>query len=320
MKHEGNMPEGEGAGPPPGPEPPEPFVSVIVPVLNGEDTIKECVASLLSSSYPAERREILVVDNGSKDRTAEIVRAYPVTLIREERPGASHARNRGVEAADGEVLAFTDADCSVSSGWLRELVRGFDDESVGGVEGETLAYPPVTPIERYQARIGSHTHQVRSSSVFAPFMPTANVAFRREVFDRIGAFDTRFPAAGGEDIDFSWRFLEQTGLKLLYAPKAVVLHRHRSTVGGFFSQYMRYGRAQTILLAKYPGRVEWGWREEARAWGDVARFAALAAKTSLGYGLRGGPRRAAEDAYFTFLRKLAVRLGFLRGTIDGRGR
>jgi GT2 family glycosyltransferase len=286
-------------------------------VLNGEETIKECLVSLLQSSYPSERSEILVVDNGSTDRTAEIVRAYPVTLLREERRGASYARNRGVEAAEGEILAFTDADCSVSSGWLRELVQGFDDESVGGVEGETLAYPPVTPIERYQARIGSHRRRVRAFSIFAPFVPTANVAFRRDVFNRIGLFDTRFPAAGGEDIDFSWRFIEETGFKLFYAPKAVVLHRHSSTVRGFFSKYTRYGRAQTILRAKYPGRLEWGWREEIRAWADAARFAGLSVKASFQYGLRGGPRTTVEDAYFTFLRKLAVRVGFLRGTIAG---
>ncbi len=131
-----------------------PFVSVIVPALNEERTIRECIVSLLRMDYPQERREILMVDNGSTDRTAEIIKSFPVRYLREERRGASYARNRGIEASKGEILAFTDADCVVTTGWLRELVRGFEDEGVGSVEGETVAYPPVTPIEQHQARMG----------------------------------------------------------------------------------------------------------------------------------------------------------------------
>jgi len=96
-----------------------PFVSVIVPVLNGERTIRECIVSLLNMDYPVERREILVVDNDSTDRTTDIIKNFPVRYLREERRGASHARNRGIEASKGAILAFTDADCAVTTRWLR---------------------------------------------------------------------------------------------------------------------------------------------------------------------------------------------------------
>ena len=292
-----------------------PFVSVIIPALNEEQNIRECLVSLLKMDYPPERREILVVDNGSTDGTAKIVQEYPVTLLQEERRGASYARNRGIEACKGEILAFTDTDCVVTNRWLRELVQGFEDEEIGGVEGETLAYLPVTPVEHYMEGTSDFNYQVRISKPFDPFVVTANVAFRREVFHRIGLFDTRFPAAGGEDVDFSWRFLEETDLKLRYNPKAVVFHRHRSTVWGFFSQYMRYGRAGAILQEKYPERLPWTWWEELFAWRDVARWVWPGTRAALNYGLNRDKKKEAHYPYFTLLKKLAARIGFLRWTL-----
>ena len=161
-----------------------PFVSVIIPVLNGERTIRECLASLIKMDYPVERREILVVDNGSTDSTAEIVKSFPVRYLREERPGPSAARNKGIEAGKGEILAFTDADCVVTAGWLQELVRGFDSEKTGVVVGEVVAYPPQTPAERYMAMRKPLWQQRAISYPLSPWVGASNVAFRRKVFDQ----------------------------------------------------------------------------------------------------------------------------------------
>ena len=127
--------------------------ALVIPALNEEETIGDCLVSLRRMDYPPERREILVVDNGSTDRTAEIIKSFPVRYLWEERRGFSAARNKGVKASKGEILAFTDADCIVSRGWLRELAQAFEEESVGGVAGEIVTYPPKTPVERYVARI-----------------------------------------------------------------------------------------------------------------------------------------------------------------------
>ena len=296
-----------------------PFISVIVPALNEERTMRECIISLLGIDYPHDCREILVVDNSSTDRTAEIVKSFPVQYLHEDRPGASHARNRGIKASKGAIIAFTDADCVVTTGWLRQLVRGFEDEAVGAVEGETVAYPPDTPLERFIAR-RSYSQRARRRSPLYPYVILTNVAFRREVFDQIGLFDTRFPAAGGEDVDLTWRFLQETDLKLRYNPSAVVFHRHRSNVRGFFAQQMRDGRSLAILQAKYPSRLPWGWRKEARAWGLVAGHAWRAARAAVRNGLQRGRDVDAHERYFTFLKNLAVRIGFLRGALyRGRG-
>lgn len=294
----------------------EPFVSVIVPVLDGERTIGDCLASLLRSEYRRERREILVVDNGSRDRTAAIVHDYPVTLLREPRRGAAAARNRGVAASSGEILAFTDADCLVSAGWMREIAREFEDPAVGAVEGETVAYCPITPAERYMARSGSHSHQRRTLSPLYPYVPTANAAFRRDAFREIGGFDPRFREAA-EDIDFSWQFLARTNLMLRYNPRAIVFHRHRSTVTQFFAQHLRNGRGLARLQRKYPAKLPWGWRQELRAWQRVVRGGWSAARAAAEYRLREGARADVYDASLHFLGIAGIRLGFVWQAMAG---
>jgi GT2 family glycosyltransferase len=150
-----------------------------------------------------------------------------------------------------------------------------------------------------------------------PFVDTANVAVRREVFLRIGTFDPRFPAA--EDIDFSWRLFREPDLKLRYNPNAIVFHRARSTARGFFRQHLRYGRGLAALQAKYPARLPWTWRDELRGWYTVAAIGWRAAAAALRHGMRGGSNVDALDLYYGFLRKLAVRQGFLWGVLR-RGR
>ena len=289
-------------------------VTVIVPVLNGEPTIADCLTSLLRTDYPLEQREILVVDNGSTDRTCEIVARFPVRMVREPRRGLSHARNRGIEESGGRLLAFTDADCMVSTTWLSELVRGLEEEGGAAVVGEVVAYPPATPAERYTAmrKPSFHAWTVRRRRPGILFM---NVALRREVFDRVGLFD---PGCGSaEDIDFSWRFLD-AGLEVRRRPQAVVLHRHRTTARELFRQQVGYGRGQALLVRKYPDVLRWGWREEAAAWVDLGATAVAAAKTLLAAAWTGG--RSTADPYpaYDFVRKLGQRVGFVEGALRGR--
>jgi glycosyltransferase involved in cell wall biosynthesis len=294
-----------------------PFVSIVVPVLNGEQTIRECLVSLLRADYPPERQEILVIDNGSTDRTAEIVKSFPVRYLRgEQRLGAPAARNRGIEASRGEILAFTDADCVVSRGWLRELVQTFDEEGVGGVAGEVYAYPPMTPAERYAARVRHLSPQRYLSRPLLPFAVFANLAFRREVFDKVGVLDDSL--IQGDSTDFCTRFLRGTGLKLKYAPNAVVFHRHRATTWEFFKQQWDYGRGHALLYIKYRREIPWGWRQSVSVYRDVARAGWALVKSELRYGRdRGGQQQ--ENFYFyyfEFLKKLAERLGFIRQSLS----
>jgi GT2 family glycosyltransferase len=259
--------------------------------------------------YPADRREVLVVDNGSTDATSRILDGFPVRRVGEPRRGAAHARNAGILATRGEIVAFTDADCVVTRGWLRAIVDAFETESVGGVAGEIAGYPPETPAERYASRIRHLSPQRYLSRPVLPFAVFANLAFRRDVFDRIGLLDPAL--AHGESTDFCTRFLRGSGLELRYAPRAVVLHRHRRTAGEFFRQQWNYGRGHALLSIKYRDEAAWGWRQSAAAYRELARAAARLGAA----GLRRGCRSQGEEfelRYFDFLTRLAERLGSAR--------
>jgi glycosyltransferase involved in cell wall biosynthesis len=300
------------AGPKGGGEPAS--VSIVIPVLNGERTLRSCLAALLAVDYPAERREVIVVDNGSTDATAAIARSHPVTYLKEPVRGPATARNTGIVAAAGEVVAFTDADCLPTTGWLRELVKPLGSDDVGGVAGEILPFPPSTGAERYAARIRHLSPRRYLDRPIFPFAVTANLAFRREIFDQVGLLDTEAPR-GGESTDFCTRFFRASGLRIDIAQRAVVFHRHRSTTRDFFAQHWGYGRGHAYLYNKYRDELPWGWREAARVYRDLAATLGGLANAAIRSRLGTTNREELEFRYFESLRKLALRLGFARESL-----
>jgi glycosyltransferase involved in cell wall biosynthesis len=282
----------------------------VVPVLNGEHTLEESLTTLLSVDYPADRRELIMVDNGSTDGTAEILRAAPVRYLFEPERGTAKARNLGIEASRGEIVAFTDADCLVARGWLRALVGGFDDEQVGGVAGEIFPFPPRTAAERHAARTRALAPERYLNRPQLPFAVTANLAFRSEVFDQVGLLDPEAPR-GGECTDFCTRFFRRTGQRLELVPQAVVFHRHRSSTRELFRQQWNYGRGHAFLYRKYSAELSWTWRQRRQAWGDVGRTAAALGTSGLRYASGRGRRDDLEFHFFELVRKLASRLGFV---------
>lgn len=296
-----------------------PLVSVIIPALDGAALAKDCIFSLVNMDYPIARREILVVGQGSTGGLADLIKRLPIRYLYEGRRGVCHARNRGIEASEGRILAFTDPDCVVSRGWLRELVRPFEEESVGGVAGEIVPYPPTTPAGRYAARRRSHSQERSLQHPVRPFAMMSNLAFRREVFERIGLFDTRFPGGGWEDADLCWRFSRGTGWKLVYSPRAIVFHRYRTAARDFFIQHVRYGYGLGLIYSKYPGELWWGWRERVQACGDLGKAACGLITSLLRHEVGRDKPGELDTAYFDLLRQLGQRLGFI-GPAFSRGR
>jgi glycosyltransferase involved in cell wall biosynthesis len=264
-----------------------PFVSIIVPVYNGARTIEALLSSLLALDYPADRREILIVDNKSSDDTRERVRRYPVKLLEEtDIQGSDAARNRGIEAAKGEILAFTDADCVVEPSWLKRLLVNHKEPCWGGFAGGRKAYPPANLIERYCAQgwmfdlsrlrkpffqASSIGERICSQVPVLDYrswirLPTglinaytANVAYRCIVFEEIGYFDQRMTSGG--DYDLAWRLQTQTNWQIAIVPEAIVYHHYRANLADLTSMYRRYGGGYATLALKHSSQPERsGWQ------------------------------------------------------------
>jgi GT2 family glycosyltransferase len=211
---------------------------VVVPVYNGEGTIAECLDSLLALEYPEERVELLVVDNGSRDGTAGVLRPYGdrIKRLEESTRGPAAARNAGLRAAEGDVVAFTDADCRVERDWLRAIVAPLEDARVGIVGGTIRALPPANDVEQFGEVI--HDHHKAIEVWTPPEAISMNWASRRAVLRKLGGFDERFRRC--EDVDLSYRVV-QAGYTLAFAPAAVVYHRNEAHLAGLFREGFAHG-------------------------------------------------------------------------------
>jgi cellulose synthase/poly-beta-1,6-N-acetylglucosamine synthase-like glycosyltransferase len=251
-----------------------PSTSVVVAARNAERVIGECVASLLELDYPAQRLELLVVDNGSRDGTVRQVRRHGdrVQVMSEARRGAAAARNAGVRVAAGEVVAFTDADCTVDRQWLRRLAAALDDPQVGIAGGTILARRPAGDVELFGETI--HDHR-RAIEVFQPpYAITMSWASPRRVLRELGGFDERFRRC--QDVDLSYRVV-QSGYRLAFVAGAVVHHRNEATLGGLFREGFVHGfhgvrarKRHAEFLRSY-GYAPAGLRGHAAEWARVGR-------------------------------------------------
>jgi glycosyltransferase involved in cell wall biosynthesis len=288
-----------------------PFTSVVVPVRNGERTLDACLRSLVDQDYPPDRHEILVVDNGSTDRTAEIIGSYPVRRLYEPKRGVSNARNRGIEEARGEIVAFIDGDCVAVSSWLRTLVAPFADPDVGCVGGELQHIEAQTAAQRQAIRLLGRWQQFAFTSK-PPYAITANAAFRREVFEQIGRFDPHMTRA--QDVEIGLRFHELSPMRLAFGEGAIVRHQHRPTQLGFFRQQFGWAYGAGLVGTKH--RAVLGHRGEPRL-------------REIGRSLRGvwlvlrarakGHSRPEhlEDAWYGLLRQIAWWSGAWAGIYRG---
>ena len=248
-----------------------PKVSVVVCVYNGERTMDSCLAALEKLNYP--NYEVIVVNDGSTDGTRQIAEGYnDIRLIHQENKGLSEARNVGIRAATGEIVAFTDADCMADPDWLTHLVARFQSSDFGAVGGPNLTPPDDSFIASCVAvSPGAPTHVLLDDEV-AEHIPGCNMAFRREALEAIAGFDPIFRAAG-DDVDLCWR-LQNKGYKIGFSPAAVVWHYRRNTVRDYLKQQRGYGKAETLLFFKHPCRfnVLGQSRWFGRIYGDLSSY------------------------------------------------
>jgi O-antigen biosynthesis protein len=228
----------------------QPRVSVVVASYNGARTLKLCLESLQRLDYPDY--EVILVDDGSTDATPQIAAAFPtVRCLRHEKNfGLSVARNTGIIAATGEIVAFTDSDCRADEDWLYYLVGSLVDSEFVGVGGPNLLPPEDSRVAAaVMVSPGGPAH-VMLTDREAEHIPGCNMAFNKRALEDIGGFDPIFTRAG-DDVDVCWR-LQQAGCRIGFSPSAFVWHYRRSTLGAYLKQQEGYGEAEALLVRKHP--------------------------------------------------------------------
>ena len=239
-----------------------PRISVVVCTYNGSRTLRECLGGLRRLEYPDF--EVIVVDDGSTDETPAIARASGFRVVSEGHRGLSGARNLGLRAATGEIVAYIDDDAYPDPHWLSYLALAFRGSSHVAIGGPNLPPPGDGPIAAAIANAPGNPVHILLSDSEAEHIPGCNMAFRREALLASGGFDERFERAG-DDVDVCWH-LRDLGWTLGYAPAAVVWHHRRGSVKAFWRQQFHYGAAEALLEEKYPERYNsvghhtWGGR------------------------------------------------------------
>ncbi len=229
-------------------------ISVIVPAYNARKSIGECLDALMSQGYQRSAYEVIVVDDGSTDGTGDVVRAYPVKYLFQKNQGPATARNAGARAAQGEILLFTDADCAPTADWIQEMARPFENCDVAAVKGAYLTRQKGV-VARFAQLEFEERFEMLKRAESIDMVDTYSAGYRKEVFLRLGGFDTSFPVANNEDTELSYR-MSKLGLRMVFSPRAVVYHlNHPDSIKRYARLKFGRGYWRCVVYKKFPGKM-----------------------------------------------------------------
>jgi GT2 family glycosyltransferase len=228
-----------------------PRTSVVICAHNAGETLKECLRHVCALDYPWF--EVIVVDDGSTDDTAAIAERHGgVRVVRLEHSGLATARNEGFRAAQGELVAYLDADAYPSPEWPYYLALGLDSSNVGGVGGPNLPPPDDPPGTHVVARSPGGPVHVLVSDDRAEHVPGCNMAFWKILLSEVGGFDPVYTQAG-DDVDLCWKALDRSW-SISFHPAAVVWHHRRAGLRTYLRQQWTYGCSEALVEARHPQR------------------------------------------------------------------
>lgn len=242
-----------------------PIVSIIFPTYNRKADLQLALESLQALTYAHDRYEIVVVDDGSTDNSDQVVHSvqedFPGALVylKQSRKGITAARNLGIHRARGDLLVFTDDDCTFEKDWLQKLISHFDSPKVGAVGGPDrgpLDAPFLARCVDYTTTslVGTGGVRRKEGLSLARYYPRGcNMAVPRRVLEDVGTFDETL--AAGEEIDLGHR-IRQAGYQLKYAPEALVWHKRRGTIKGFLQQMFTRGYTRVELIRRHAQLLE----------------------------------------------------------------
>ncbi len=239
---------------------PIPDVSVIIPTYNNAGKLPACLDALLQQDLSSDRYEILVVDDGSSDKTLQVLKAYAgntpnLRYLHQPNAGPAAARNRGAREALGRILMFTDDDCIAQPDWIRQMLRPIE-QSEGLVVGVKGAYrtSQTSHVARFAQREFEDRYRKLMASEHVDFVDTYAAAFDRQVFLSLGGFDTSFRTANNEDTEFSYRMAE-AGYRMAFNPDAIVYHSHPDTLVKYLK--LKFSRAywRMVVYRSFPEKM-----------------------------------------------------------------
>jgi cellulose synthase/poly-beta-1,6-N-acetylglucosamine synthase-like glycosyltransferase len=226
-------------------------VSIVIPVKNEERVLGRCLESIRNLDYPTDRLEVIIADSLSTDSSLQVAARYGAKVVSNPKQTVVSGRNRGLQAAAGEFVAFTDADCEVSPGWLKTGLEVFELDGVAGVGGVTLFPDDATAFQKavnvlflLAGFIGSTSHRQSVRSVrYVSDIPGCNSIYRRSALEKVMPLDEGFLT--GEDAWLNW-LLRRQGSRQAVSDNMILWHHRRSTPRSFFRQMYRFaiGRLQ----------------------------------------------------------------------------
>lgn len=211
-------------------------ISLIICTLNRAGSLTATLKSVTQAIHnaPDLKIEAVLVDNGSNDNTHAVITewktgsSFPVVIVQEFQRGLSHARNAGLRASSGDIIAFTDDDCTLNADYFLALRRHYDQDTVGTMRGGRVELGDPTDMP-FSIKLENHKMVMNDMSHPGGFIIGANMTMKREVVDKLGLFDVRFgagaPFKAAEETDYIYR-AQRAGIPVEYVPDLVVQHFH----------------------------------------------------------------------------------------------
>jgi len=257
-------------------------ISVVVITYNRQESLRKCLVNLHAQDYSKEYYEIIVIDDGSTDTTAQIIKGLQkdyknLFYFRQEHNGTAHARNLGIKKSKGKIIAFIDDDCLTDKNWVKKTIKEHDKHpeypSIGGktIIGDTtflgkyknfqlgfffteMEYKKdfITKLKEYH-----NVQKKLNTTCFTSMLPTCNISYKATLFKEIGLFNIHLKFSSGEDTEFHWR-LKQKGYAIFYQPGIVVRHFPEGNIFSHFRRSFQYGLPIPKIIKfnkNYPERV-----------------------------------------------------------------